>query len=197
MSLTEDKAAKDRATQDRALDAISIRALDKGDLNRYRALRLSALQRSPLAFGTSYEEENAFSDAMFARRLEQVNGNRLFGAFTGEELIGMAGIFAHERLSERHRATLYHVYVADEMRGQGIATRLVARCIEQAARQFLLLDAKVVESNLSAKRVYHGLGFKTFGVEPKSVYVQGQFLAQELIYIDFTEPQWKAMVERN
>ena len=42
-----------------ARDRIVVRALEKGDLHRYRAIRLSALQRAPMAFGSSFEEENA------------------------------------------------------------------------------------------------------------------------------------------
>ena len=50
-------------------------------------------------------------------------------------------------------------------------------------------DGKVVATNEAAKRVYYALGFKTYGVEPKSLCVQGQYLDQELIYIDFTDPE--------
>ncbi|MBM7328146.1 GNAT family N-acetyltransferase, partial [Agrobacterium sp. S2] len=95
-----------------ARDRIVVRALEKGDLHRYRAIRLSALQRAPMAFGSSFEEENAYSDSVFARRLEQVNGNVVFGAFDGENLLGTAGMFRHDRRSERHRGTLWGVYVA-------------------------------------------------------------------------------------
>ncbi len=68
---------------------------------------------------------------------------------------------------------------------------LVSKVIDHAAKQVVVLDAKVVATNEAAKRVYYALGFKTFGVEPKSLYVQGQYLDQELIYIDFTDPVWK------
>jgi RimJ/RimL family protein N-acetyltransferase len=63
--------------------------------------------------------------------------------------------------------------------------------IEHSAAQVVLLDAKVVSTNEPAKRIYHALGFKTYGLEPKSLFVQGQYLDQELLYIDFSEPVWK------
>ncbi len=174
-----------------AREKIVVRALEKGDLHRYRAIRLSALQRAPMAFGSSFEEENAYSDSVFARRLEQVDGNVVFGALDGESLLGTAGLFRHDRKSERHRGTLWGVYVAPEARGLDLGKALVSKVIDHAAKQVVVLDAKVVATNEAAKRVYYALGFKTFGVEPKSLYVQGQYLDQELIYIDFTDPVWK------
>lgn len=169
-------------------DSILLRVLDKGDLYRYRAVRLSALQCAPTAFGSSFEEENAYSDSVFARRLEQVNGNAIFGAFDGENLLGTAGVFRHERKSERHRATLWGVYVAPEARGLQLGRALVEKVITHAARHVVVLDAKVVATNEPARRIYHALGFKTYGVEPKSLFVQGQYLDQELLYIDFSDP---------
>jgi RimJ/RimL family protein N-acetyltransferase len=55
----------------------------------------------------------------------------------------------------------------------------------------VILDAKVVATNEPAKRIYYELGFKSYGVEPKSLFVQGQYLDQELLYIDFSDPAWK------
>ena len=141
-----------------ARDRVAVRALEKGDLHRYRAIRLSALQRAPMAFD-------------------------------GENLLGTAGMFRHDRRSERHRGTLWGVYVASEARGLKLGKALVGKVIDHAATQVIILDAKVVTTNEAAKRVYYTLGFKTFGVEPKSLYVQGQYLDQELIYIDFTDPE--------
>lgn len=175
-------------------DRITLRALDKGDLHRFRAIRLSALQLAPQAFGSSFEEENAYSDSVFARRLEQVNGNVIFGAFDGENLLGIAGHHRHERKSERHRGTLVSVYVTPEARGFNLGKALVQEVIEHAAAHVVILDAKVVASNDPAKRIYHALGFKTYGVEVKSLFVQGQYLDQELLYIDFSDPAWNLVL---
>ena len=79
--------------------------------------------------------------------------------------------------------------VAPEARGLQLGKALVGKVIDHAATQVVVLDAKVVATNEAAKRVYYALGFKTYGVEPKSLYVQGQYLDQELIYIDFTDPE--------
>jgi len=175
-------------------ERVILRALDKGDLHRFRAIRLSALQLAPQTFGSSFEEENAYSDSVFARRLEQVNGNVIYGAFDGENLMGIAGLYRHERKSERHRGTLVSVYVAPEARGLALGKALVERIIEHAAQHVVILDAKVVATNEPAKRIYHGLGFKPYGVEPKSLFVQGQYLDQELLYIDFSDPARKLNV---
>lgn len=172
-------------------ERVVVRALDKGDLHRFRAIRLSALQLAPQAFGSTFEEENAYSESVFARRLEQVNGNIIFGAFNGENLLGIAGFHRHERKSARHRGTLVSVYVAPEARGLSLGKVLVQTIIEHAAQHVVILDAKVVATNEPAKRIYDELGFKSYGVECKSLYVQGQYLDQELLYIDFSDPAWK------
>lgn len=164
-----------------------IRALGKGDLQKFRTIRLEALQLAPMAFGSSFDVENAYSDGMFARHLEQVNGNVIIGAFEDEQLIGIAGLYRHERMSERHRGTLWSLYVSPTARGRQLGKALVEKVIEYAKEQFVILNAKVVSTNEPAKRIYHELGFNTYGLEPKSLLVQGQYLDQDLLYIDFSE----------
>lgn len=164
-----------------------IRALGKGDLQMFRAIRLEALQLAPMAFGSSFDVENAYSDGMFARHLEQVNGNVIIGAFEDEQLIGIAGLYRHERISERHRGTLWSLYVSPKARGRQLGKALVEKVIEYAQDRFVILNAKVVATNEVAKRIYHELGFKTYGLEPKSLMVQGQYLDQNLLYIDFSD----------
>jgi ribosomal protein S18 acetylase RimI-like enzyme len=187
----EELAVMMEATGTIARDAVTVRALGLDDLHRYRAIRLSALQRAPMSFGSTFEEENAYSDAVFARRLEQVDGNVVFGAFDGENLLGIAAHHRHERRTERHRGTLVSVYVVPKARGLELGKALVQAVIDHAARHVVVLDAKVVATNEAAKRIYYALGFKTYGLERKSLYVGGQYLDQELIQIDFSDPAWK------
>ncbi|MNY46098.1 hypothetical protein D3C86_1812470 [compost metagenome] len=39
-------------------------------------------------------------------------------------------------------------------------------------------------SNVASKKLYHTLGFKTFGVEPQSMYVNGEFLDEEFMVLE-------------
>lgn len=169
-------------------EQLLLRPLLQSDVQAYKTVRLSGLQLSPLSFGTSFEEENVHSDAFFARRLEQVNGNVVFGAFNGSTLLGTAGMFRHERKAERHRGTLWGVYVMPEARGHQLGWALVERIVDHAARHVDILDAKVVTTNDVAKQIYSALSFKTYGVEVKSLFMQGQYLDQDLLFIDFTDP---------
>lgn len=178
------------ALKQKRLKNIIIKPLDSTNLQAYKALRLRALQLSPLVFGSNFAEENAYSDAVWLQRIEAVGSNVVFGAFEGDALVGTAGVFMHSRLSERHRGTLWGVYVAPEARGLKLGEQLVQAIIDHAVKRFLILDAKVVATNNYARKVYEKLGFVTYGLEKKSLYIQGQFLDQELIAIDFTEPQW-------
>lgn len=170
---------------------IVLRPLDEGDLHPYRTLRLHALKHAPKAFGTSFEEESAYADTVFARRLIQANGNVSFGAFKDGDLVGIAGVYRHERRSQQHRGTMVGVfYVAPRARGLQLGTALVQKIVDHAAKHFIVLDARVVTTNTPAKRIYHALGFRTYGVESKSLYVEGEYLDEELIAIDFSAPAW-------
>lgn len=181
---TEAKALKVRR------DQIMVRALCPNDVQAYKAVRIHALQNSPLTFGSSYREESGYADEVFAYRIRHEGGNAVYGAFDGDRLLGTAGMFVHERLSERHRGTLWGVYVMPEARGLGLGRLLVDHVIKHAEKYVVVLDAKVVASNDYARQIYYDLGFEKYGLEKKSFCVEGQFQDQELIFIDFSSSEW-------
>ena len=167
---------------------IKIRPLGAGDVKAFRSLRLAAMQLEPAAFGSSYEEESACPDEFFAARLHRNHGSIVFGAFDDATLVGMAGMYVLDRLSSRHRGTLWGVFVGQEVRARGIGERLVNAIIDHAARNVTVLDAKVVSVNDKARRLYHRLGFRPYGMERKSLRIGGAFYDQELLAIDFSDP---------
>ena len=58
-----------------------IRRLTPADAAAFQELRLAALQESPTAFGSSYEEEREFSQAFIEERLAAKPDRGTFGAF--------------------------------------------------------------------------------------------------------------------
>src|SRR5215218_2525104 len=46
----------------------------------------------------------------------------------------------------------------------------------------------VVLTNESARRTYHGLGFRPYGIEPKAIRVGDTFYDEELLYLDLPQP---------
>ncbi len=166
---------------------ILIRCLEPSDAQAYRDLRLEALATSPEAFGSSYEEEAPLSLDTIRSRIPTSGPNSIFGAFAGERLVGMAGFVMYERKKASHKGLMWGVYVQTEWRGHGLGRRLVQRVIEQASRHVIVLEAAVGLANTSARRTYHALGFKPYGIERKAIRVGDVFYDEELLFMDFAE----------
>jgi RimJ/RimL family protein N-acetyltransferase len=52
-----------------------------------------------------------------------------------------------------------------------------------------MLEAAVGLANASARRTYHGLGFKPYGIERKAIRVGDVFHDEELLYLDLPQPR--------
>jgi len=164
--------------------AVSIRRLTAADAPALRALRLESLQAYPAAFATAYEEDEGRSAEDFAIMLEGGDDLAIFGAFVDGELVGMAGFAREARLKMRHKATLWGVYVKPARHGLKLGERLVQAVIGHARGRVLLLQACVSTTNPSARRVYFGLGFKSWGVEERALLVDGQWHADDHIVLE-------------
>src|SRR4051794_11427972 len=165
---------------------ILIRALDATDAPAFRALRLEALASSPEAFAASHEEEVDVPLETIRTRLSSAP-NAVFGAFADDSLVGMAGFAVHDRLKARHKGVMWGVFVSPSWRGHRIGKALVQRVIDHASRHVIMLEAAVGLANESARRTYHGLGFKPFGIERKALRIGDAFYDEELLYIDLAQ----------
>ena len=168
--------------------SILIRTLEPSDALAYRELRLEALAASPEAFGSSYEEEAPLSLETFRARIPASGPDTIFGALAEGRLVGMAGFAVYERAKAAHKGLMWGVYVRPEQRGRGLGKRLVQEVIAHASRHVIMLEAAVGIANESARRTYHALGFKPYGIERKALRVGDVFHDEELLFIDFEEP---------
>jgi ribosomal protein S18 acetylase RimI-like enzyme len=156
---------------------MSIRPLARDDVPRYHALRLRGLAEHPEAFTSSAEEEAASMEKA-ARRLERdarATHDVVLGAFDGDTLVGVVGMYVDPRRKARHRGHVYGMYVAREATGRGIGAQLVDALIEHAQRCDGLdaLVLTVTAGNDGAQRLYERAGFAAFGREPGAVRVDG------------------------
>jgi GNAT superfamily N-acetyltransferase len=155
------------------------------DAQAFQALRLEALASSPEAFGSSHEEEASLSLDTIRSRISVSGPNAIFGAFAGERLVGMAGFAVYERVKASHKGVMWGVYVQPNWRGHGLGRKLVQCVIDQASRHVIILEAAVGLTNESARRTYHSLGFKPYGIERKALRVGDVFYDEELLFLEF------------
>ncbi len=164
---------------------ILIRTLAPSDAQAFRDVRLEGLATAPEAFGSSYEEEVGTPLETIQQRLSPSGPNAVFGAFADDVLIGVAGFVVNDRIKTRHKGIMWGVYVKPEWRGHRVGKALVQHVIERASRHVMILEATVGLANENARRTYHALGFKPYGIARRALRVGDRFYDEELLALDF------------
>lgn len=154
-----------------------IRRLTPEDATLFQAFRLAALKNAPTAFGSSYEEEVAFPASVIEGRLAVKTDRGPFGAFHGDELIGLVALGRENHTKLSHKALVWGMYVKPEHRGSGVAKALLlevlsfARSVPGISQVNLCVNAETA----GAVRLYESVGFKAFGREPHAMQIEGVF----------------------
>jgi ribosomal protein S18 acetylase RimI-like enzyme len=157
---------------------MEIRRLAATDAPAYRALRLRSLREHPEAFTTSAEELERQPLADSEKRLAAAD-MKWWGAFEGGHLAGYVGLDRETRAKSRHKATLVGMYVAPEFAGRGIGRALVDALLAEAKADGLeSIVLTVTEGNAKAAQLYERCGFRSFGVEPRAIKVDGRAYAK-------------------
>lgn len=159
-----------------------IRRLNPKDAELYRAIRLEALQMTPEAFGSSYEEEKSYPLELYEGRFQE-EYSATFGAFLEEQLCGVVTLVREQRNKLKHRANIYGVYVSSEKRGRGIAKKLMLEAIREAEDMGGVeqIHLSVVTSNEAAGKLYRSLGFEAYGVQKKALKINDSYYDEELM----------------
>ncbi|WP_347551674.1 GNAT family N-acetyltransferase [Pseudalkalibacillus hwajinpoensis] len=159
---------------------MEIKRLSPSDAEAYWELRLEALKNNPEAFASSYEEAILKDDPIESTARNMKSGVT-FGAFEGDELIGVITLVRGTGIKVRHKADLFAVYVTPNKRGKGAGRALLSHVLEYAKHQdgLLKLSVSVVSTNENAKHLYKSFGFKTILIEEKALFVKGNFLDEE------------------
>jgi RimJ/RimL family protein N-acetyltransferase len=151
---------------------MEIRRLVPAEGAVYREIRLEALRSEPQAFGSTFEAESAQPVNWHAERLGNSN---MFGAFDGEELVGIAGLLTTERKKEAHKGLLVAMYVRPASRRVGVGSHLVEAIIDFAHGKVELIQLAVVSENKQAIRLYARHGFVEYGLEKKALKQDGRY----------------------
>lgn len=125
-------------------------------------MRLQALRDTPTAFGSTYAEESAFTEADWARRVERWSGEQGIGflAIDGDRPCGIAGAL----IEPCRHAQLVSMWTAPEDRRRGVGRLLVDAVTGWAvSRGVLVLRLMVTSCNEAAMAFYDSLGFTRTG----------------------------------
>jgi RimJ/RimL family protein N-acetyltransferase len=161
---------------------VEFRRLVLSDLDSYFANRLRALQNSPSAFLTTYEEEKRNGSDHFAKTLSYQGKDRIiFGAVENGKVVGTIGLFQEEREKLIHKATIWGMYVDVEWRKSGVGAKLVDLAIHYSKNHLQVTGVylSVEANNASARRLYESKGFKVWGTEPKAMAIDGKFFDED------------------
>ncbi|MGG0240496.1 GNAT family N-acetyltransferase [Bacillus rhizoplanae] len=151
-----------------------IRILTETDAEKYWNLRLEALQKSSEAYVTTYEEAIQKKEPIKqAAQNLRAEGNYTFGAFDeGNNLVGIVTLLTESRAALRHKGHIVGMYVSSQSRGRGYARNLIREIVKKAKTLNIeQIGLSVVSDNIGAKKLYHSIGFETYGVEKKALKI--------------------------
>ena len=162
------------------------RSLTGSDAEIYHALRLRALREHPTAFAQPYESQAATSLADVASRLREASESPhdfILGTFSEGRLIGMVGFRRERGERVQHKGTIWGMYIASEVQGQGLGRALIQEAISRASSMPGLeqISLGVISGNAYARNLYASLGFETYGMEKRAIVINGEHHDDELM----------------
>ena len=156
--------------------SVVVREAAGSDAERFRELRLDALQESPIAFPGDYQVYINHPMSFWENRLKADEIGIIFFAEYENQFIGMMGIRRGETPKTRHGATIWGVYVRPHWRGLRIAQALIEACIAWAKSNGVsIVKLGVTAASTSAVRCYQRCGFTIYGTEPRGIFYDGQY----------------------
>ena len=143
---------------------------------------LRAYDDVPATFTATVAERESMALDFWRARVSEDDGapERVYGAFSDDELVGVAGLRFRQRPRTRHKAWLFGMYVLPEHRGRGLGRELVDAVLRGARSRngVELIQLTVSESNTAGRRLYESCGFETFGTEPMAIRVEERYVAK-------------------
>jgi RimJ/RimL family protein N-acetyltransferase len=171
-----------------------IKRLDKNHVVQYRALRLKCLQLFPDLNGSTFEEESRQTQLIYEKYIsEQTTGKPMFGAFIGEELVGITGFNQEERLKTRHKGEVVQMFVNPEFKGQKIGEHLLNYLIQWCFNQPYIEQLKltVLLHNARAIHLYEKMGFERYLID--SQYFKSEDTYYDQLFMKLTKTRYLAL----
>ena len=166
--------------------AVGIRLLTEADAADWWQLRHVALDAEPHSFVETPEEHLAKSVESTRDYFRSFNAdNFIVGAFDEGELAGMAGFYRQKHAKFQHKGHIWGVYVRGESRRKGIARQMLQEIVRRAGMSpgIEQITLTVAATQAAARELYLSLGFTTYGVEPRSLKIDGEHVDDELMVL--------------
>jgi GNAT superfamily N-acetyltransferase len=98
----------------------------------------------------------------------------------------MIALVKATKLKQRHKATIWGMYVQPHARKRGVGRALLSAAIEHARVWGLdQLQLSVTEAAPEAKRLYEAGGFRPWGQEPRALHWNGRFVDEYHLALQF------------
>jgi len=160
---------------------ISVRPIALHEWQKYRDIRLQALQDAPDAFGSTWAAEAAQADEHWSTRMAAAaasDTDRALFAVNGEAVCGL--VWCKLSAAEPGVADIYQMWVAPAARGLGAGRALLSQALAWAKNrgtQRVRLGVTVADS--PAMQLYRSLGFAPVG-QPEPLRTGSALMAQAM-----------------
>ncbi len=147
-----------------------IRPLTPDDAEAFFAVRLRGLELHPEAYGTGADVWRKAPIEQVAAMLESgadPAARMVFGAFDGEELIGVVGFRREGRVAIRHKGSIWGFFVDPRHRRRGVGGDLLRTALGHAAscEGMQYVRAVVTITDPTALHTFESVGFDRYGLE--------------------------------
>ena len=157
---------------------VKIKILNVDESNDFRTIRLSALEKSPEMFGSTYIAEVEKPLVFFKSCL---SSSTVFGAYYKNKIIGLATLTQENGIKFSHKASLSSVFIEPEFQKKGVASILLSAIIEYSEKHVEQILLTVADDNKPAIHLYKKFGFETYGIETQAMKDNGQYTDEVLM----------------
>ena len=159
---------------------MDVRTLSEQDAADFQRIFLRALHEHPEAFAVSVAEQEALPLDTFAEWFSSPD-NRFYGAYADDVIIGIMAMQRYQRSKMQHRAGIGPMYVAPEMRGQGIGKNLLERGLDDVRLWQGVVDVVlgVTVGNDAARGLYLSAGFTPYSIDPRLLKIDDRYFDVE------------------
>lgn len=164
--------------------AIEIKRLEPAQVEDYKRIRLSALETSPDAFGSTYAIE---ASRPLAHHADRIATTMILGAYEGDKIVGMIGFRQESGLKDWHKGFVWGFFVEPSHRRRGVGSGLIGALLENVRDSVEQVTLSVVADGIGVIVLYERFGFRRYGLEPRALKTADGYLDEVLMVCIFLD----------